>query len=155
MRRYSAITAFVLVVGLVAAAHADDIWKWVDAQGEVHYSDRPVPGAVLIKGHDHAADDTSDQSSGDQKQLEASNKQTDNELKQEQAQRKVQQDEASVRADQCKEAQDRYDKIIRARRVYTTDQNGNRQYLSDDEAQKERVQAELDVQNLCGSDSSQ
>ena len=153
MRRYSAITASILAVSLALAAHAEDIWKWVDAQGVVHYSDRPVPGAVLVKGNDHT-DDAASQSD-DQKQLQSSSQQINDQLGKDAAQRKVKQDEADVRAEQCKEAQDRYNKIIHARRVYTTDQNGNRTYLSDDDAQKERVQAELDVQNLCGSDSSE
>ncbi len=153
MRRYSAITAFVLAVSLVLAAHAEDIWKWVDAQGEVHYSDRPVPGAVLVKGTDRG-DDTSTQPD-DQKQLQSSSQQITDQLSKDAAQRKVKQDEADARAQQCKEAQDRYDKIIHARRVYTTDQNGNRTYLTDDEAEKQRVQAELDVQTACGSDASE
>lgn len=149
MRRYSAITAFVLVAGFMVAAHADDIWKWTDAQGVVHYSDRPVPGAVLIKGKD-AADDTSSQSDGE-KQLQASSQQITDQLNKEAAERKVKQDEDDARAEQCKEAQDRYNKLIQARRVYTTDANGNRQYMTDDQAEQQRVQAKLDVDNLCGS----
>lgn len=27
---------------------ADGVWKWVDAQGVTHYSDRPVPGAERV-----------------------------------------------------------------------------------------------------------
>ncbi len=153
MRRYSAIAALLLATGLVAAAYADDVWKWTDPQGVVHYSDRPVPGAVLIKGNDEANDASNPPA--DQKQLDTSDKQIATDLNKEEAERKVKQDESDVRAEQCKEAQDRYDKAIHARRIYTTDANGNRQYMSDDEAEQERVQAELDVQNLCGSSSSQ
>jgi Domain of unknown function (DUF4124) len=155
MRRYSAITAVVLAVGLAAGVRADDIWKWVDAQGIVHYSDRPVPGAVLVKGRDSASDDSSSAPGGDQKSLDTSSKQITDQLNKEEAARKVQQDEAAERAAQCKEAQDQYDKVIRARRIYTTDQSGNRTYLSDDEAEKQRVQAQLDVENYCGSSASQ
>ncbi len=153
MRRYSAITACVLTVSLAAAVRAD-IWKWVDAQGTVHYSDRPVPGAVLVKGPDTAGDTSSSEPDSDQKSLDASSKQITGDLDHEAAVRKVQQDEAAQKAEQCKEAQDRYDKAIHARRIYTTDENGNRQYLSDDDAEKQRVQAELDVQNFCGSSPS-
>ncbi len=154
MRRYSAITACVLAVGLAAAVRAD-IWKWVDAQGTVHYSDRPVPGAVLIKGPNPADDSSSSDAGGDQKSLDASSKQIASDLDHEAAAHKVQQDEAAQKAEQCKEAQDRYDKAIHARRIYTTDENGNRQYLSDDDAEKQRVQAELDVENFCGSSPSE
>jgi hypothetical protein len=30
------------------AAFAAPAWKWVDASGQVHYSDRPVPGATQV-----------------------------------------------------------------------------------------------------------
>ena len=39
----------VALIGVVAAAHAD-VYRWTDAQGEVHYSDKWVPGSTLIKG---------------------------------------------------------------------------------------------------------
>ncbi|HET7650960.1 MAG TPA: DUF4124 domain-containing protein [Gammaproteobacteria bacterium] len=43
--------AVILLAALTAlnAAHADQVYKWVDAQGNVHYSDKPHPGAEKIK----------------------------------------------------------------------------------------------------------
>lgn len=38
---------FMLVCSAPLPA-ADGVWKWVDAQGVTHYSDRPVPGAVQV-----------------------------------------------------------------------------------------------------------
>lgn len=35
----------VLLLGFALTAGAADIWKWTDANGVVHYSDNPVPGA--------------------------------------------------------------------------------------------------------------
>jgi hypothetical protein len=151
MRRFSAVAALVLVAGLTAGAHADDIWKWTDAQGVVHYSDRPVPGAVLIKGNEHP-DDTSGQPD-DQKPLQASSQQITDQLNQEAAQRKVDQDKADARADQCKKAKDNYTKLIQARRIYNTDSNGQREYLSDQQADQERVQARIDMDSACGTDT--
>jgi hypothetical protein len=43
----------LLVLCLMAvSAGATELWRWVDDNGVVHYSDRPVPGAekVIIKG---------------------------------------------------------------------------------------------------------
>lgn len=41
----------LLVLALLAAPTfaAQTVWKWVDAKGVVHYSDRPVPGAEKIE----------------------------------------------------------------------------------------------------------
>lgn len=154
MRRHSAISATtvcVLLAGL-AAAHAENIWKWVDAKGVPHYSDRPVPGAVLIKNVATPASDSSG-ATADQQQLAASSEQIDQQLDRQQAERTVKQDEAAVRAQQCQEAKARYAKMIQARRIYTVDSSGQRHYLSDEDAQKDRVQARVDVQNFCGTSS--
>jgi hypothetical protein len=40
------ILLFALTTSLVHAAPA---WRWVDANGQVHYSDTPVPGATQIE----------------------------------------------------------------------------------------------------------
>lgn len=42
----SALAVLLLVSGSVLAT---TVWKWVDKNGVVHYSDQPVPGAVEIK----------------------------------------------------------------------------------------------------------
>jgi len=40
--------ASFLLLGVALAAGAADIWRWKDADGVVHYSDSPVPGAERI-----------------------------------------------------------------------------------------------------------
>ena len=40
------ILLFALTTSL---AHAAPAWRWVDANGQVHYSDTPVPGATQIE----------------------------------------------------------------------------------------------------------
>jgi len=37
-----------LLLGVALAAGATDIWRWKDADGIVHYSDSPVPGAERV-----------------------------------------------------------------------------------------------------------
>lgn len=158
MRRHLAIqfgllACGILSVGLAAsAAHAEDIWKWVDPQGRVQYSDHWTPGAVLIKT-DHPRGSDSASSDGES-QLDATNKRIDEDLNREAAQRAVQKDQAAARAAQCKQAKDRYQKVIEARRIYREDKNGDRTYLTDDEADKARVQARMDVQSACGPNAS-
>jgi hypothetical protein len=158
MRRHAAIKSILLSSGilascLLACGARADIWKWVDAQGHAQYSDRWTPGAVLIKGergHESDASGPSDE----QAKLDASNRRIDDELDKEAAQRAVQKDQASARAEQCKRAKDHYQKVIEARRIYREDKSGERTYLTDDEADKERVQARLDMQTACGPNGS-
>jgi len=41
MRRFASF----LLLGIALSAGATDIWRWKDANGVVHYSDSPTPGA--------------------------------------------------------------------------------------------------------------
>jgi hypothetical protein len=158
MRRHATIhfgllAAGILVSGLAASGARADIWKGVDAQGRVQYSDRWTPGAVLIKGeHTHAAELSG--ASDEPAEPDASDRQITDRLNREEAQRAVKRDEAAARARQCKQARDHSQKVIQARRNYREDKSGERQYLSDEQAQKERVQAQLDVQSACGANAA-
>ena len=79
MFRILAIAATLF--GLTAAAQAD-VWRFVDAQGHVQYSDRWVPGSVLVKT-EHGTTDPATTNNGetppssnetsDQQKLNASN----------------------------------------------------------------------------------
>ncbi|MGH8399705.1 MAG: DUF4124 domain-containing protein, partial [Gammaproteobacteria bacterium] len=39
----------LLLLAMTTFAQADQVYKWVDAQGNVHYSDKPHPGAQKVK----------------------------------------------------------------------------------------------------------
>lgn len=53
MRRNATVLSTALVallaLGLQAASAGDRVWRWVDDDGVVHYSDRPRPGADEIQ----------------------------------------------------------------------------------------------------------
>jgi hypothetical protein len=151
MRKLGFATAIALAATVVTTGARADIWKQVDAQGHVQYSDRWTPGAVLIKSSDH--NPASNASGGDEKQLQDADKRMTAELNKEEAQRQVQRDEAAAHADQCKKATDHYNQLIQARRIYNTAANGDREYLSDEQADQERVQAKMDMDSACGADS--
>jgi hypothetical protein len=146
MLRRVSITALVLV-GAFTLARAD-VYRWVDEQGEPHYSDQWVPGSTVIKTTGKAKSSSFDSSSASPpKALTASNttsSDSDNS-------RAVQQDMARVRDAQCKAATDRYTKAIESRRVYKTGADGERSYMSDTDADAYREQARKDVQDACGS----
>lgn len=42
-------TLFILMFCTGLAVHADAVYKWVDDQGNVHYSDHPRPGAQKVQ----------------------------------------------------------------------------------------------------------
>jgi hypothetical protein len=147
----------VLCVGVVSAAHAD-VYRWVDDHGGVHYSDQWVPGSESIKSSPKPPG-----SGGSSSHATYSAPRTADAPKSEDAAKAVKEDMSKIRDQQCKDARERYEKAIQARRIYKapaagdkapatkdTDRPADRQYLSEEEADAYRVKARQDVQDLCG-----
>ena len=63
----------------------------------------------------------------------------------------VQKDVSAARAEQCKQAREKYQKSVEARRTYRVNQAGEREYLSDAEADQGRLNARLEMERSCGS----
>ena len=58
---------------------------------------------------------------------------------------------AAVRAEQCKQLKEQYDKVIHARRIYqaSADSSAPKQYMSDAEADAERVKTRQAMDEAC------
>ncbi len=148
----------VLGVCAVSAAHAD-VYRWVDDHGGVHYSDQWVAGSEVIKATvkppSSSGNSSSSQTAYSAPRSPAAPPSQDN------ATKAVKEDMAKVRDQQCKEAKDKYEKAIQARRIYKapapadkaakdTDRPDDRQYLSEEEADAYRVKARQEVSDFCG-----
>jgi Domain of unknown function (DUF4124) len=144
MLRLVPITVLVLA-GACTLARAD-VFRWVDKDGVPHYSDEWVPGSVVIKTtvRPHS------ESSSTPSTASAASRVNEQIASQDNA-RAVQQDVAKARDSQCTWAKDRYMKAIASRRVYKEGKDGERQYMSDADADAYREQARKDVQQACGS----
>ena len=60
-------------------------------------------------------------------------------------------DVAQTRDKQCADAQERYKKLIEGRKLFKLGADGQRQYLTSDEIDSERVNAKRDVDSICNS----
>jgi hypothetical protein len=161
MLRTLAISALSFA-GAVSVANAD-VFRWVDDHGGVHYSDQWVPGSEVIKTTGTKSHSTSSDSAprpSEQGKLTAASQRAAEQVNQQDASQAVKQDVAKAREQQCKDAKDRYDKAIQARRIYKPtqgdkstdgDRPDDRQYLSDEEADAYRLKARTDLQEFCGA----
>ncbi|MFT3906535.1 MAG: hypothetical protein QM718_09550 [Steroidobacteraceae bacterium] len=61
------------------------------------------------------------------------------------------QDLAAVKAERCKKATQRYDEAMNARRIYKENKDGEREYMSDEQADQLRAQAKADKDSACSS----
>lgn len=156
MLRTLAISS-VLFAGAASVANAD-VFRWVDEHGSVHYSDQWVPGSEVIKStHPHppasstVTADTSHRAEAPKPFSSSTTPASDD-----QNAKAVKKDVAKVREQQCKDAKERYDKVIEARRIYKPKQGNDskntddREYLSDQEADAYRVKVRQEVQDYCG-----
>jgi len=160
MRRAAAIA---ILTWLPLSAALADVFRSVDAQGHVLYSDTPTPGAELVHINGlHApirsapvtttrSNSASSTSSAASKPGSAaqSGDQIHQQLEQEAAARAVQNDVARTRAEQCKKAQDAYNDSVQARRIYKTGADGSQEFLTDDEAVNMRLANKLEMDTAC------
>jgi Domain of unknown function (DUF4124) len=176
MKRLSLAIALSLCLALPAMAQ---MYKWVDAKGEVHYSDLPPPSNVKTEtlqmpaepaAAPAAAPAASTGKAGVQKNAAVAGTQTNNEAKagpkslaeQDQAFRKRQADAAKAQAEQArKEAQARkkaeYCKSAKAAlanlemggRQVRVNDKGERVFLTDEEIAQATAQARKDAAAAC------
>jgi hypothetical protein len=59
-----------------------------------------------------------------------------------------------TRDKQCADAQDRYKKLIESRRLYKEGANGERQYLTSDQIDQERLNAKREIDETCNGGAS-
>ena len=130
------------------------VYRWTDASGKLQYGDRPPEGvkAEVVENlgsrpHTEAARPAAAASTPGPA-APAAAKGADATLKSE-----VAQDVEQSKDKQCAAAQDRYKKLIEGRRLYKEGANGERQYLSSEEIDSERVNAKRDVDSICNSQS--
>jgi hypothetical protein len=144
------IVSALITAGLCSVAHAD-VYRWVDDKGEPHYSDRWVPGSELIKSDKpRPQTPTPAASSPTASTTQHSATPSTADRANEEA---VKQDVAKTRDAQCKQAKDRYQKAIDARRISKPQQPGDTEkvYMTDAETDAYRAQARSDVTLACGS----
>lgn len=151
MRRAIAIA---ILIWLPLCAALADVFRSVDAQGHVQYSDTPTPGAQLVRMNNQRAPIKPPEapvlsSSAKPSTVAQSGDQIHQQLEQEAAARAVQNDVAQTRADQCKKAREAYDQSVQARRLYKTAPDGSREFLTDDEAVKQRLANKLEMDTAC------
>jgi hypothetical protein len=127
------------------------VYRWVDAQGKVHYGDTPPDGVhaeVVDLPGSHA---TTGVSAPPPAPAAPATARTPPAANADGAKQAVDSDVAESREKQCADAQERYKKLIEARKLYKAGPDGQREYLSSDEIDAQRLAAKQDVDTVCNS----
>jgi hypothetical protein len=140
----------LLAALLLAAPASAQVYKWVDKDGKVHYSDKAPKNAnakdmgIASKPTDAAAVDA------DLEALKARGQAVDEDMA---ARQKVAQDDAAAKAErerQCLNAKADLNVLERVNRVVTVGADGKETYATDAQAEARRAQARQKVADLCG-----
>jgi hypothetical protein len=148
MKRVLLFVALVAWSGMAGAI----VYKWLDAQGKVQYGDRPPNGvhAEVVGGlASHAASSPAARPSEPAPPAAQRPPNRDQPKADEAVKKAVANDVAQGREKQCAEARERYRILIEGRRLFRTLDNGEREYLTSEEIDSQRLDAKRDIEATC------
>ena len=149
-----AISALVLALAASGPTLASEIYKWTDADGNVHYVDRPTGEPteqrmdITYKRTDSASVQARASARRDSQAALREARTAKDEEKQTLEEQRA---EAEERQQKCENYRAKLETMVTSRRLYREDDNGERVYLDDAEIQKARQRAEELVAEYCGS----
>ena len=144
------ITTLVLLAG---TASAQGVYKWVDENGVTSYGETPPDGVEAVRTDvrfsrtDQAA--LQARLETQQAMTDAVQTRKDNAQKDADEKAKIDAENEEVRKQNCQLALDRQIKYDQAIRLYRPTPDGGREYLTDQELDEERMQANLAVNKWC------
>ncbi|MEO0423094.1 MAG: DUF4124 domain-containing protein [Pseudomonadota bacterium] len=144
----AAAAALLTVLASAGIAEEQTLFTWVDADGTVHYSDKPEhPGAKEMEMASRRTDEarvanevaTREAQQTARQQAAAEAQQASAEQAREQEQRRY----------RCDQARSRLRTLSVARRPFRVDENGQQIYLNDGQIAAEQAQAQAAVDQWC------
>ena len=148
----SCILALVITAG--SASYADEIYKWTDEDGNVHYEDRP---SEVYAGERLQMSYNRTDSANVQQRVQAMQDSVTarNEARAERETAKTTAAESRAAAEEkaarCEKYREQLRIMLETPRVYRQDANGERSYLDDVQKEEARSQAEALIKETCDS----
>ena len=142
----------VAAMAFAAGAMANEIYKWTDEDGNVHYEDRPSGAAseerlaINYKRTDSGAVQQRISARHERQAARNEERSVAAAAEQEAAENAAAEEQ---RAQACERARARLETYLQSRRLYRTDENGERVYLDDAQRQEARQKAEEQITEFC------
>ncbi|MDH3374274.1 MAG: DUF4124 domain-containing protein [Gammaproteobacteria bacterium] len=152
MKRYSLLITFAAALITSGTAVASEIYKWTDADGNVHYEDRPTFGAQIER---LAIASKKTDNSAVQARLEANREarataeQVASEAPPEMSREEIRA-EQEKRKERCQMYRARLESFVKSQRLYREDAAGERVYLEENEILAARERVEEQIKEYCG-----
>lgn len=150
--RRIALSCAVMALTLASGAMANEIYKWTDENGSIHYGDRPSGAAT----EERLAMSYSRTNSGSvkkrvQARVEATSAREEARAEADAAEKEAEENAAiaAERDRKCERSRTRLETYLQSRRLYRTDDSGERVYLDDEQRSEARRKAEEQVAEFC------
>lgn len=158
MKHQKSITCALLLaltaMSTGSALSASEIYKWTDAEGNVHFEDRPS-GAATEERLDITSSRTNPDRVRDIVQARNDARTERNEARAAAAEAEPTAEELRAaeaeRKDMCNTYKERLQKFVTSRRLYREDENGERVYLDEEQTLAARTRVQEKVVEYCGS----
>jgi hypothetical protein len=152
--RHTKILAVIAGVLTCSLAQAGDVYKYVDERGTTLYTDKPLPGAVLVSTGAQRPPEVAQRSyaatqATSNSQLNASNQRIADAQDNSRVAANVAKDLEASRAERCKKSREQYQVAITSLRLYR-EKDGQRVFLSEQELAQQRLDAAKAVEAICG-----
>lgn len=142
----------VMALTFAGGAAANEIYRWVDAEGNVHYGDRPSGAPTEQRLQlSYARTDGSAVEKRVQDHRDAQSARAEAKAAQDQAAQEAA-EEAEIAAEQqraCESARERLETYRSDRRLYRADENGERVYLDEEQRQAASRRIEEQIAEFC------
>ncbi len=141
----------IMVILLIALPLQAEIYRWTDAAGKVHFSDKPVSDKakeVKIKvspANPQSPQDIQNRKSRTEQYLRGRQEERAEQDKKIKEKKKLKKEQKR----KCKNAQREHLRIVRSRTIYYKGENGARNYIGDDERTKIIARAKAEVKKWC------
>jgi len=147
-----ALSCVLMTLTVAGGALASEIYKWTDENGDVHYEDRPTGAAteerlqISYNRTDTAAVQRRVEAGAEYRTARAEAQTAAAKSKEEAAENAA---VAAERAQRCEKSRARLETYLQSRRLYRTDDDGERVYLDDEQRQEARKKAEEQISEFC------
>lgn len=155
IRLAASISAAILVAVFSLSAGADQVYRWVDKDGHVHYSQTP-PSSTVVNAQTLNINPPPPDPTGLQNDQKLAQQAQDRDKQTEDAQKKDQaaEQQREQQKKECDYLQQRLQLLEQSGRVATVDAQGNKNYISDDDRAKQEQDLQDQINKTCSGSGS-
>lgn len=150
MKRFWTISSALSIAAFVAAAHAAQVYKWIDEEGITHYGEQaPADYEYELVTTSGAPPADAEKAKARLQKMRAAREEQKEKTLDYAAQQKQRDEEAKIRTENCDSAKSNLKTIEENARVRVLGEDGEFRYLSEEERQQQIDRAKEIISNNC------